>query len=49
MKNTYVLNVYGCNRLLLETFEGVYRCKNYIKGAKEDGENRNTFQATKSK
>jgi hypothetical protein len=27
---------YGCNRLELETFQGVYRCKNYIKGAKEN-------------
>ena len=26
----------GCSRLELETFVGVYRCKNYIKGAKED-------------
>ena len=26
----------GCNRLMLEDFKGVYRCNNYIKGAKED-------------
>lgn len=36
----------GCNRLLLEDFKGVYRCNNYIKGAKEDEQNRNTISST---
>jgi hypothetical protein len=26
----------GCNRLELETFQGIYRCNNYIKGGKEN-------------
>lgn len=26
----------GCNRLELESFNGVYRCENYIKGVNED-------------
>ena len=36
----------GCNRLGLKTFQGVYRCKNFMKGTEEDEENRNPIQAT---
>lgn len=25
----------GCNRLELEDFNGIYRCQNYMKGAKD--------------
>lgn len=39
----------GCLREEIPDFKGVYRCKNYIKGAKEDGKNNNTIQVTKFK
>lgn len=26
----------GCNRLLIDSFQGVYRCKNYIQGDKDE-------------
>lgn len=35
---------YGCGRLELEDFNGVYRCKNYIKKERaKDEQNHNTI------
>lgn len=40
----------GCNRLEDRKFKEVYRCKNYMRGREiEDGQNRNTIQASKFK
>lgn len=38
----------GCNRLEDRNFKEVYRCENYVRGAKDE-QNRNTVQVTEFK
>ena len=38
----------GCNRLEDRNFKEVYRCKNYVRGVKNE-QNRDTIQASKFK